>query len=115
YMLTSYFDDIVDYYIRIIYPYIVAVFISLILTVLSLLVDPKLLLILLVSVLILLLAMPLIISGISGRLYDERNRAEDTLFTELYHYRSEEHTSELQSRFDLVCRLLLEKKNTAAD
>src|SRR5699024_12576468 len=28
----------------------------------------------------------------------------------LRHGRSEEHTSELQSRFDLVCRLLLEKK-----
>src|SRR5699024_11987289 len=28
--------------------------------------------------------------------------------------RSEEHTSELQSRFDLVCRLLLEKKKTSA-
>src|SRR5690349_21877746 len=28
--------------------------------------------------------------------------------------RSEEHTSELQSRRDLVCRLLLEKKKTAA-
>src|SRR5699024_11405338 len=27
-----------------------------------------------------------------------------------YRIRSEEHTSELQSRFDLVCRLLLEKK-----
>src|SRR5699024_11746991 len=27
--------------------------------------------------------------------------------------RSEEHTSELQSRFDLVCRLLLEKKKYA--
>src|SRR5699024_11641082 len=27
-----------------------------------------------------------------------------------YERRSEEHTSELQSRFDLVCRLLLEKK-----
>src|SRR5438067_8707291 len=27
--------------------------------------------------------------------------------------RSEEHTSELQSRFDLVCRLLLEKKKDA--
>src|SRR5699024_11436023 len=26
-------------------------------------------------------------------------------------FRSEEHTSELQSRFDLVCRLLLEKQN----
>src|SRR2546422_3195102 len=34
-------------------------------------------------------------------------------------YRSEEHTSELQSRLHLVCRLLLEKKkkkyNTAID
>src|SRR5207249_10669019 len=28
----------------------------------------------------------------------------------LWFARSEEHTSELQSRFDLVCRLLLEKK-----
>src|SRR5207249_6718457 len=28
--------------------------------------------------------------------------------------RSEEHTSELQSRFDLVCRLLLEKKRDDA-
>src|SRR2546429_3641586 len=30
------------------------------------------------------------------------------------HVRSEEHTSELQSRLHLVCRLLLEKKNNAA-
>src|SRR5258708_8158714 len=30
-----------------------------------------------------------------------------------YHWRSEEHTSELQSPDHLVCRLLLEKKNTA--
>src|SRR5207249_8824440 len=30
--------------------------------------------------------------------------------SETFHARSEEHTSELQSRFDLVCRLLLEKK-----
>src|SRR5699024_12086165 len=29
--------------------------------------------------------------------------------------RSEEHTSELQSRFDLVCRLLLEKKKKKVD
>src|SRR6478672_12391038 len=29
--------------------------------------------------------------------------------------RSEEHTSELQSRSDLVCRLLLEKKKTTND
>src|SRR5688572_32096349 len=27
------------------------------------------------------------------------------------HFRSEEHTSELQSQSNLVCRLLLEKKN----
>src|SRR5699024_11631855 len=30
------------------------------------------------------------------------------------YFRSEEHTSELQSRFDLVCRLLLEKKKAEA-
>src|SRR5438034_6340451 len=29
-----------------------------------------------------------------------------------FKYRSEEHTSELQSHSDLVCRLLLEKKKT---
>src|SRR5689334_24264813 len=29
----------------------------------------------------------------------------------LHRQRSEEHTSELQSQFHLVCRLLLEKKN----
>src|SRR5687768_18331604 len=29
----------------------------------------------------------------------------------IQHARSEEHTSELQSRLHLVCRLLLEKKN----
>src|SRR5438132_5186052 len=29
-------------------------------------------------------------------------------------HRSEEHTSELQSHSDLVCRLLLEKKNTSS-
>src|SRR5690349_4717547 len=31
-----------------------------------------------------------------------------------HHERSEEHTSELQSRRDLVCRLLLEKKKTTS-
>src|SRR5699024_11731087 len=35
---------------------------------------------------------------------------ERTPKSELQQMRSEEHTSELQSRFDLVCRLLLEKK-----
>src|SRR5438874_7057195 len=35
---------------------------------------------------------------------------DDGTFHDLVHVRSEEHTSELQSRRDLVCRLLLEKK-----
>src|SRR5690349_22900593 len=39
---------------------------------------------------------------------DQRQRHEDAQRLVL---RSEEHTSELQSRRDLVCRLLLEKKN----
>src|SRR5690349_23319634 len=40
----------------------------------------------------------------SGRVVREHLKAF------LEHLRSEEHTSELQSRRDLVCRLLLEKK-----
>src|SRR5699024_12608455 len=36
--------------------------------------------------------------------------ASNHVLTILIFVRSEEHTSELQSRFDLVCRLLLEKK-----
>src|SRR5699024_7779757 len=43
-----------------------------------------------------------------------RHYASSLSMSSLYcSLRSEEHTSELQSRFDLVCRLLLEKKKTA--
>src|SRR3989442_3973186 len=42
----------------------------------------------------------------------DRIRAQGAPYTTVYAYmRSEEHTSELQSRPHLVCRLLLEKKN----
>src|SRR3712207_8655850 len=52
-----------------------------------------------------------------GALPDERQpgvlpgRLRDRLREDHRHLRSEEHTSELQSRQYLVCRLLLEKKN----
>src|SRR5699024_12553270 len=45
-----------------------------------------------------------LVAGVRGRQADE---FEDRVGRVLR--RSEEHTSELQSRFDLVCRLLLEK------
>src|SRR5438477_2120413 len=38
--------------------------------------------------------------------------ASDELLHSDNHWRSEEHTSELQSHVNLVCRLLLEKKKT---
>src|SRR5699024_12680262 len=41
-----------------------------------------------------------------------QHKGNDTDAYTCLHTRSEEHTSELQSRFDLVCRLLLEKKTT---
>src|SRR5207249_10199534 len=40
----------------------------------------------------------------------DRERHAATSWKAMGGARSEEHTSELQSRFDLVCRLLLEKK-----
>src|SRR5699024_11649444 len=41
---------------------------------------------------------------------DEKAEVAETVLDNRPDDRSEEHTSELQSRFDLVCRLLLEKK-----
>src|SRR5438874_4003168 len=53
--------------------------------------------------------------GVAGRVAEDDqsprmlgDRGEEALVVRI---RSEEHTSELQSRRDLVCRLLLEKKN----
>src|SRR5206468_5826559 len=46
----------------------------------------------------------------SARLTIFGGRGDDTLIGGHGNDRSEEHTSELQSRSDLVCRLLLEKK-----
>src|SRR2546422_5580114 len=43
---------------------------------------------------------------------DKRKVGKD-LSEAIFQERSEEHTSELQSRLHLVCRLLLEKKKTA--
>src|SRR5699024_12700658 len=50
-----------------------------------------------------------------GAVFDLVSEQEDlgsagVVQREFLSHRSEEHTSELQSRFDLVCRLLLEKK-----
>src|SRR5699024_11778564 len=51
------------------------------------------------------------ISSVSGREADFASGPYGTMKTAIIGYRSEEHTSELQSRFDLVCRLLLVQKN----
>src|SRR2546421_5051119 len=48
-------------------------------------------------------------TGVDLSVLSQLQFLEPTLLTPVG--RSEEHTSELQSRSDLVCRLLLEKKN----
>src|SRR5258707_3699462 len=47
--------------------------------------------------------------------FDDGEFDEDNTFLITDWFRSEEHTSELQSRQYLVCRLLLEKKNNSDD
>src|SRR5699024_11310133 len=44
------------------------------------------------------------------KIFDVKVASVNTMNRQGKRQRSEEHTSELQSRFDLVCRLLLEKK-----
>src|SRR5438067_3687093 len=48
--------------------------------------------------------------GLAGSLARSEFEKSPVRFAGVTSGRSEEHTSELQSRFDLVCRLLLEKK-----
>src|SRR2546428_1087244 len=48
---------------------------------------------------------------IVGHQTEFRQNIENSRAVPKVTHRSEEHTSELQSRSDLVCRLLLEKKN----
>src|SRR5699024_11758832 len=53
----------------------------------------------------------LLISPLAGKWVDRFGRKPMIIMGLLiFSFRSEEHTSELQSRFDIVCRLLLEKK-----
>src|SRR5256885_8806282 len=47
------------------------------------------------------------------RTVDHHKSRLNGLFLQLLDYRSEEHTSELQSPCNLVCRLLLEKKKAS--
>src|SRR2546430_10280724 len=48
-----------------------------------------------------------------GFICDNRAQFLSLLIRQIQRIRSEEHTSELQSQSNLVCRLLLEKKNTS--
>src|SRR2546421_8768776 len=59
----------------------------------------------------------LMLPGILGQLFADEAQGDPLAPKPSHHpakakrVRSEEHTSELQSRSDIVCRLLLEKKN----
>src|SRR5437588_4555349 len=48
--------------------------------------------------------------GEKARVYFDGGQVRDAFLARRGRVRSEEHTSELQSHSDLVCRLLLEKK-----
>src|SRR5947207_9419305 len=56
-----------------------------------------------------------ILKGIKSPATEETVRHVFSTLSRLREIRSEEHTSELQSHSDLVCRLLLEKKKNKYD
>src|SRR5438874_3658940 len=62
-------------------------------------------------------ALPIFVRAVveaEGRRRQQLQPAKPAVDARRWHPRSEEHTSELQSRRDLVCRLLLEKKKKKA-
>src|SRR5260370_31430557 len=50
-------------------------------------------------------------AGVPGLMCPAARNVSATVSVQRPHSRSEEHTSELQSHLNIVCRLLLEKKN----
>src|SRR5699024_4929826 len=55
------------------------------------------------------------IMGLDNIADEQKAKSELGVVFDTNYFRSEEHTSELQSRFELVCRLLLEKKKSVIE
>lgn len=84
--LNQYFEQVENYYIRIIYPYIVAVLISLLLIVLSIYFGPAFAVLAGAIALILLFAIPKMFEGRMAKALEAREATDDVLYGKLYHF-----------------------------
>ena len=84
--LNQYFEQVENYYIRIIYPYIVAVLISLLLIVLSIYFGPAFAALAGAIALILLFAIPKMFEGRMAKALEAREATDDVLYGKLYHF-----------------------------
>lgn len=84
--LNQYFEQVENYYIRIIYPYIVAVLISLLLMVLSVYFGMAFVALTGGIALILLFAIPKVFEGRMSKALEAREATDDALYRRLYHF-----------------------------
>ena len=84
--LNQYFEQVENYYIRIIYPYIVAVLISLLLIVLSIYFGPAFAVLAGAIALIMLFAIPKMFEGRMAKALEAREATDDVLYGKLYHF-----------------------------
>ncbi|MFC3420313.1 ATP-binding cassette domain-containing protein [Salinicoccus hispanicus] len=84
--LNQYFEQVENYYIRIIYPYIVAVLISLLLMVLAVYAGLGFAAMTAIIALILLFAIPKLFEGRMSGTLESRDQTDDALYARLYHY-----------------------------
>ncbi|TVT26735.1 ATP-binding cassette domain-containing protein [Salinicoccus cyprini] len=84
--LNQYFEQVENYYIRIIYPYIVAVLISLLLMVLAIYAGLGFAAMTAIIALILLFVIPKLFEGRMSRILESRDRTDDALYSRFYHY-----------------------------
>lgn len=84
--LNHHFDQVEDYYIKIIYPYIVAALLSLILTILSFYIGIEIVILMAVTALFLLFAIPGIFEKLTYKNAEEREAVDTQFYMKLYHY-----------------------------
>ncbi|WP_411843464.1 ATP-binding cassette domain-containing protein [Salinicoccus sp. HZC-1] len=84
--LNQHFDQVENYYIRIIYPFITAALLSLILVLLAFYINVQVVLVMIAASLLLLFVIPKLFESLTYREAEKREETDAAFYMKLYHY-----------------------------